>query len=294
MKQILFLFFISTQITAQTISFNAKLLDRETQKPIVYANVSFLKANIGISSTEKGTFNLEIDEKFLKEKVHISCLNYKDTIVLASELYKKIFFLEPKRVLLDEVVIFKKIDKTVVLDEVKKKVFGIHTVGMRMLAKFFPNNPKKQKGCNYISKIALHFSKRHNKQSKFRIRVFNKDLITGLPKDDLLNVNLPVTITEGQLEVDVDVSDYDIEMPKEGIFIAFEKLFIPFNEYGRNRNESESEVFYSPVIGFTKYKYRKEKDRLYYYVKGSWKQSAMTKIKEFKKYAPAISLTVSN
>ena len=199
----------------------------------------------------------------------------------------------PKENVLDEAVITKKINKTILVDKVKKKVYGVHTVGMRMLAKYFPST-KKNKCCNYISKVTIYFSKRHNKKSKFRVRIFDKDDKTGLPKNDLLNVNLPVTISEGQLKTEIDLSNYSIEMPENGVFIAFEKLLIPFNEYGKKHTESASEVFYAPVIGFTKYNYRKPKDRTYYYIKGIWTKSALNKISRFRKFAPAISLTLSN
>lgn len=292
-KCVLLVVFISFQLVGQQIIFKGTLLDSKTRKPIVYANISFSETTKGISTTEQGTFFMYINQKYLKGKVHISCLNYKDTLVNASDLNGKILFMLPKENVLNEVIITKRIDKTIVLDKVKKKVHGVHTVGMRMLAKYFPNT-MKNKCCNYISKVAIYFSKRHNKKSKFRVRIFDKDEKTGLPKNDLLNVNLPVTIIEGQLSTKIDLSNYSIEMPTNGVFIAFEKLFIPFNEYGKKQTESESEVFYAPVIGFTKYNYNKPKERTYYYVKGIWKKSVFTQIKKFRKFAPAISLTLSN
>ena len=67
MKKIVLILFISFQGFSQTINFKGKLLDFETKNPIIYANISFLKSNIGISSTEKGIFNLEIDKKLLNQ-----------------------------------------------------------------------------------------------------------------------------------------------------------------------------------------------------------------------------------
>ncbi len=292
-KKIFLLLFITVQAFGQQNVFKGKLLDAKTKAPIVYANISFLNTTKGISSTEKGTFLMYINPKYLKGKVHVSCLNYKDTIVNASDINSKTLFMIPKENVIDEVAISKRVDKTILIDKIKKKVHGVHSAGMRMMAKYFPNT-KKNKCCNSISKVQIYFSKRHSKKSKFRIRVFDKDEKTGLPKNDLLNVNLPITISEGQLKVEVDLSSYYIEMPKKGLFIAFEKLFIPFNEYGKKQSESESEVLYAPIIGFTKYNYKKQKDRTYYYVKGIWTKSALNKISRFRKFAPAISLTLSN
>lgn len=295
MKKCFFLLlFITVQAFGQQNIFKGTLLDAKTKEPVVYANISFLQTIKGISSTEKGTFLMYINPNYLKGKVHISCLSYKDTIVNASDINSKTLFMIPKENVIDEVVISKRVDRSILIDKVKKKVHGVHTAGMRMMAKYFPNT-KKNNCCNYISKVNIYFSKRHNKKSKFRIRIFDRDEKTSLPKNDLLNINLPVTISEGQLQTEIDLSNYSIEMPKNGLFIAFEKLYIPFNKYGNHiEGESDLEILYAPVIGFTKYNYKKPKERTYYYVKGNWRKSEFTKISRFRKFAPAISLTLSN
>ena len=292
-KQFLLCVFISFQLVGQQTVFKGTLLDAKTKEPIVFANISFLQTTKGISTTEDGTFSMYINEEYMKGKVHISCLNYIDTLVYASDLNNTTLFMLPKENVLKEVEITKRVDKSILVDEVNKKVEGVHTVGMRMLAKYFPST-ENNNCCNYVSKVTIYFSKKQNKKSMFRVRIYNKDEKTGLPKNDLLNVNLPVTVSEGQLSAEIDVSNYSVEMPKNGLFIAFEKLFIPFNEYGKKRVESESEVFYAPIIGFTKYKYDEPKERTYYYVKGIWTESTLNKIRRFRKFAPAISLTLSN
>ena len=292
-KKTFLLFFLTTQVFSQQVSFKGTLLDAKTKAPIVYANISFLETTKGISTTEQGTFTMYIDQKYIKGKIHISCLNYKDTVVNATLINNKILLMQPRQNQLEEVVLTKRVNRTFLQDQVKKKVHGVHSAGMRMMGKYFPSD-KKNKYCNYISKVVLYFSKRHNKKAKFRVRVFSKNENTGLPNDDLLNVNLPVIIEEGQLSAEVDLSNCNIEMPKNGVFIAFEKLFIPFNEYGKKQSESDGEVLYAPIIGFTKYKYKRPKERTYYYVKGKWVKSALNQVKGFKKWAPAISLTLTN
>ncbi|MFK8061453.1 MAG: carboxypeptidase-like regulatory domain-containing protein [Polaribacter sp.] len=290
-----FLFLISTSFFAQKINFSGKLLDVDTKEPIVYANLSFLDSNKGISTTEEGTFSMNLPEKYLNSKIHISCLNYKDTIVFAKDIYRKTLFLQPLNIVLDEIILTKRIEKSVVLGEVKNNVQGVHTSGMRMLAKYFPND-KRTKCCTYLEKIEIHFSDRKSqrKKAKFRIRLFSKDQKTGLPKDDILNVNLPIETEEGQKTTVIDISAYNIEMPKKGLFIAFEKLFIPFNQYGKNESDTENEFFYGPIIGYAKYRNKDRNDNIYTFVKGKWRASPLSKIKMMRKYAPAISLKLTN
>jgi hypothetical protein len=295
MKKLFFFLFISAQVFSQRINFKGKLIDAQTQEPVVYANISFLKSNKGISSNEDGSFSIHLDKKYLASKIHISCLNYKDTIVFANDVYNKTLSMQSLNIVLDEITLTKRIQKKVVLGEVKNKVEGVHTSGMRMLAKYFPND-KRVTCCNYLETLEIHFSKRnvHRKKAKFRIRIFSKDEKTGLPQEDLLNVNLPMEIEDGQKKVTIDISKYNLEMPENGLFVAFEKLFIPFNQYGKNDSDMENEFFYAPIIGYAKYSKKDRNDNMYHYVKGQWKLSPIGKIKLMRQYAPAISLTLSN
>jgi len=294
MKKITFIFlFFSTLIFAQNIEFKGKLLDNDTKEPIVYANLSFLDSNLGISTTEQGTFLMYIQEKYLNSKIHISCLNYKDTVVIAKDLLNKTLFLNSKSEVLDEVLLTKILDKQVVLDPIKKKIQNMHSSGLRMIAKYFPNT-KKNACCSYINRVEIQFPKRQNQQSKFRFRIFNKDEKTGLPKDDLLKESIPITINKGETSVFLDLENYGIEMPKNGFFIAFEKLFIPFNEYGQDENNEETGKFYSPVMGMTKSKEYKKVIRNYIYAKGVWRDLSALNKGILKGYVPAISVTLTN
>lgn len=294
MKRIVLLFlFFSCLLNAQRVEFKGKLVDRDTEKPVVYANLSFLDNQKGISTTENGTFLMYIDQKDLNSSIHISCLNYKDTIVLAKTLLNATLKLAPKTEVLDEVVVSKVLDKKVILDPVKKKVLRMHSRGLRMIAKYFPNT-EKNACCKFIEKVKITFPKRKNVQSKFRFRIFTRDQETGLPKDDLLTENLPLTIQEGDTEIELDLSNYYIEMPENGFFIAFEKLFIPFNEYGYNAKDPNSEVFYSPIVGIVKSKEHRKMNRNYIFVKGKWIELVNTSKGRLRGYVPAISVTLSN
>ena len=65
MKKLIFFLFISAQLFSQQVIFKGKLVDKETKLPIVYANISFLNSDKGISSKENGEFEILIDKKLL-------------------------------------------------------------------------------------------------------------------------------------------------------------------------------------------------------------------------------------
>jgi len=294
MKQaFLIFFFVTCSLSAQRVTFQGKLLDATTKNPVVYANISFLNTEKGISSNEDGSFSMYLDKKYLSGKIHISCLNYKDTIVTANALQNSTLYLQAKTEVLNEIILSRKLEKQVVLDPVKKDISRMHSRGLRMVAKYFPNT-KKNACCSYITKITIEFPRRGNKQSKFRFRIFDRDPVTGKPKSDLLLENIPVTVNADQTQVELDVTDHNIKMPKDGFFVAFEKLFIPYNKYGKNENNPLEEGFYSPVIGVTKSKAFRKYSRNYIYVKGQWLELPTTKRGRLKGHVPAISVTLSN
>lgn len=290
MRKILFLLFIfSISAQSQRIVFSGKLLDANTKEPIVFANLSFLNSEKGISTTEEGTFRMYLSQQFLSQKIHISCLNYKDTIVTASSLQKSTLYLQPKTEFLNEILLSRKLEKKVILDPVKGGIISMHSRGLRMVAKYFPNT-KKNKCCSYLTKVTIEFPRRINKKSKFRFRIFDVDSTSGKPRSDLLLKNIPVTIKEDEIQVELDLTDQNIKIPSNGFFVAFEKLFIPYNKYG-----DDEEGFYSPIIGVTKSRfYKKSISRNFIYTKGQWLELPYTKRGRLRGFVPAISVTLSN
>ena len=294
MRYFFILFFLIANLaSAQRLVFKGQLLDASTKDPVVYANLSFLDTEKGISSNEDGTFRMYLDQKYLSGRIHISCLNYHDTIVKADALQNSKFYLKPKTEILNEIILTRKLEKKVILDPVKKGIISMHSRGLRMVAKYFPNT-KKNTCCTYLTKITIEFPRRKNQNSKFRFRIFDVDEKTGEPSSDLLLENIPVTIGEYDTQVELDITDHNIKMPKNGFFVAFEKLFIPYNKYGKNENDPLEEGFYSPVIGVTKSRMFKKYSRNYIYTKGEWLELPMTKRGKLRGYVPAISVTLSN
>jgi len=110
----------------------------------------------------------------------------------------------------------------------------------------------------------------------------------------LLKISIPVEVTESTQHISLDLSSYLIEMPQDGFFIAFEKLLIPYNAYKKNANNEESELFYSPVLGWSKSKLFKKTSRNFIFVKGKWVSLAKLNTGRGRGYVPSISVTLTN
>jgi hypothetical protein len=127
------------------------------------------------------------------------------------------------------------------------------------------------------------------------VRIYSKDSITGFPNEDLIKDNLIVSVGKKEQRIVLETSKYDIEIPKNGIFVSLERLNIPYNtyedvyKYKDSISEKVTRVAPDfggfPVFNEKRYSFKKgiwyaaEKDIIYY--KG-------------KTIVPAISLTLSN
>ncbi|WP_299012341.1 carboxypeptidase-like regulatory domain-containing protein [uncultured Polaribacter sp.] len=299
MKKLYFLLLISANLSAQTINFSGKLADQETKKPIVYANISFLDSNKGISTLEDGTFNLKVDKKLLYKKIHISCLNYKDTIVLAKELQNKTLFLKPKNFQLDEVLISKRLEKELTIDKYKrrdiKSSFGAVKGKPWIVTKFFKFD-EKYKETPFLKEVIVYFDGllfRH--KSKFRVRLFKKDTISNKPSLDLIAKDIIVKARKIDGKVKIDISKFDLEFPQEGFFIGLERLHIPYNfhEYTYTKEGGKKKfkaIEVAPSFGATY-----TKDSIQVFSSGKWRSFYFPqKFYEGNQIQPAISLTLSN
>lgn len=295
MKRILLasIYVITVCSFAQTVNFQGQILDKNTNAPVVFANLSFLNSEKGVSTNRQGVFTMNVKSELLETSLHISNLNYHDTVVKAANIQDKILYLRPKIELLEEVTITPIDSKQIEIDRPKGTITNLHSQGIRMIAKYFPNT-KLNDCCKLIEKVEVFFPKRRNKKSKFRFRIFDKDPRTGLPNSDLLKVNIPVEVTAATQHISLDLSNYLIEMPEHGFFIAFEKLLIPYNAYSKNQSNQPSEIFYSPVLGWSKSKLFKNTTRNFLFVKGKWVSLGKLNKGRARGYVPSISVTLTN
>ena len=141
MKKIIVFLVVCSKLNVQKNQLTGEILNKENKEIVAYANISFLDSIDGVSSNKEGRFSLEIEKKLMNKKVHISCLNFKDTIVFARDLQNKILFLKPKNYVLNEIVISKKRNEKIILNKVKRRVIPMYSGSyVKIIAKYFPNH----------------------------------------------------------------------------------------------------------------------------------------------------------
>ena len=235
MRFFLLLMLIAFQLNAQEVLFEGSVYDNRTKEPIPYVNLSFLNTLKGTSTDEKGHFFMDLPTPYLEKQVHISSLGYKDTIVNAKQVSEaKRFDMVEESFELDEVVVTENFGNSDVLNPVGSYSLtsGFSSSATPwVVALYFPNLGNQKK---YIDKLTVFLKKSENfsrESAKFRIRIYDVQENTKKPGKDLLRKSIVMEHQEGHDFVSLDVAAFNIEMPRSGIYIGIEWLFVPYNWY---------------------------------------------------------------
>lgn len=267
-------------------------------KPIPYVNISVENENIWTNSEENGMFAIDVNKD---KNLVFSALGYERQIIKASASEKVI--LKENALKLDEVVVEKR--KETLEIEVGKNNNESTTLisGNRgwLNAKYFPYEMHYAK--TKFIKSAVIITKSKVKDAVFKLRVFSKNE-KGEPDQDLIEENIIVTVRKGRQKNKIDLSKYNLTIPKEGVFIAFESLMIEKNKYDftytmQGSPKKYNEKYYAPDLSCN----LSDEENTYHMVNGKWAkmdrmhgnetESSLLKFNN-KVIEPAITITLSN
>lgn len=284
-------------VNSQESRIEGYVFDTHTKAPIPYVNLSILNTLKGTSTDEKGHFFLDIPEVFLEKQVHISALGYEDHIMEVKTLKEagKIFLKEAVFEL-EEVVISDELGNSEILNPISSySVTSGFTSSSTpwVLALYFPNIGAKQK---MVDKVMIYFQEMINtsrSDAKFRLRIYKVDPDTGAPAEDLLRENVILNAPIDSSHVSVDLAEFQILAPRDGIYIGLEWLFIPYNWYRAiNIDPISKEKFvedrFAPTFGGVYSSNFNYKTMIY--GMGNWSPFGVVSRDGAKTFIPAISL----
>lgn len=269
---------------------NGTVVDEKNQA-IAYVNIWVENENIGTTSNQKGEFfiNSTIEKALIFSAVGFELKKIKiidkEIVTLQTAIYN-----------LNEVVIAK--SKRAIESEIGnyKKPYASHLSGSVpwIYAKRFEYNNLYKK--TPFLKNAIVFTKSKIKNAKFKLRIFAVQE-NGFPAEDLLKEDIVVVVKSGKTKNVIDLSNFNIIFPDNGIFIAYEWLIIEENKYlyktnfkGSSNNYSMN---YAPAILVNKV----ETENTFTYREGRWMSRKGSSMKENSKKViiePAINLTLTN
>ena len=297
MRFLLFSLLIACQLNAQEVFFEGNVYDHRTKEPIPYVNFSFLNTLKGTSSDQDGHFFMDLPTPYLKKQVHISSLGFKDTIVDAEQVYNvKRFEMVEESFELDEVVVTENFGSSDVLNPISSYSLtsGFSSSSTPwVVALYFPNLGSQKK---YIDKLTVFLKKSENftrNSAKFRIRIYDVDENTKKPGKDILRKSI---VLEHQIEQDfvsLDVAAFNIEMPRNGVYIGLEWLFVPYNWYKQTSrhpltNKLIVEDRFAPTISgvYT----QNQNYKVMIYGMGEWTDFKVKSRNNTENFIPAVSL----
>jgi hypothetical protein len=225
------------------------VIDEKTKEGIPYATLGIKKTNTGTNADEHGKYLIRVPDNN-DDTIIISSVGYQTLkIALSNGMPDYIFSLKPKDVQMRNITISNKKDWT------------SETIG-----KFDDCGDYALVSSGYQTQIAKLFHSEHentllnrvtichkpallaSSKSKYRIRIYDQDSITGQPSTELYDE--PIEVSQTSKMVGVDLAQYRIWLPHKNFFVAIEWLKIPFNkEEKKNGNKNDQlETFY-PRIG---------------------------------------------
>jgi hypothetical protein len=258
--------------------------------PISYVSIWVENENKATTSEENGTFSIQVSPD---AKLIFSALGYKQKTVLASKASRVV--LEQTIFGLDNVVINKpKRTKTLEIGQVSHAILEAFDTGPKMDAKFFPYENKYKKN-KWINKIMLSTdSPIENASLKLHLYAVDEN---GFPGDELLNQDLIVSLKKGVFRHQFDVNNLNIEMPDNGLFVAFEKMRIEKNKVERKIINQQTgivttDITYAPKVLC----YMVKKQFSFTFEGGKWvKKTNEEEISELLQvYEPSLTLLLSN
>lgn len=235
MRLLLLLFLICQGINGQT---QVSLKDKVTNFPIAYANI-WKEKQLYRSTDSLGVFKVE--EQDLGMEIKITCVGYKDAVLKLSE----VLTLDPNPIALNEVKIVKrKFEKPIKLGKAKRgdSVYAVqYDAKNGMCAKFFENTSHTA----FINTVKFCASTSNNN------RIVNLLLYSvgenGEPKEIMNTENIIVKLKKGTHIAEVEISNLEIEFPKEGVFVVIQHLLLEQNkEYAKPYYPNA--FFYEPSI----------------------------------------------
>lgn len=259
----------------------------EQNNPIPFVNIWVEGENVGTSTEENGTFILHTNNE--NNNLIFNALGYEKKTILAKDCKKVI--LKESLIELKEVFISKRLEtKRKEIGKNNNQIFEAFPNGPKVDCKFFPFLADYKK-TPYIKQVTmLTDSKIEDASIKVYFYSVGAD---GLPGKNLFEKENIVYLKKGVYKHKFDVSDYNLVMPKNGIFVVFEKLMIEKNKLektviDKNNNTQKTERLYYP---FLLYDYVARKEH-FIFVGGKWMKEEIIDAKNI--YEPAINLVLTN
>lgn len=222
---------------AQDAKMTGRIVDEKTKEPIPFASIGLKEEQTGALTNEYGFFQMAMPQKNPQDSLVIMALGYfRKAVLIKPGIKVQDMIIEvPKRAI-------ELANVTVKGGKVKNLALGSNsnTPGEGMIQgmpgsqyAFFVKNEKGKKLGN-VRSVSFYIGENGFPREPFRVRLYKADGNYNSPNSDLLTENIVVSAPKGGEWYTVDLTQYNIEAPVEGFFVAMEWIVSGDNFYTTN------------------------------------------------------------
>lgn len=254
---ILILFFTSIEVFGQRI---IQVVSQDDGMPIPFVHISVENSRLGFTTDERGF--AEISEQVNQKTLLFYAVGYNITSVQLDSIAEKIE-LKPKTTVLDEIQVFAKKSKKITLDEIESRWIALSAPkqgngGVSVITAKTFNTQKDHDETLHVQSVFLKIKSKIDK-AKFQLHVYDLNEI-GNPEEDLILVPIIVETEKGSQIVEIDLTEYQLVFPDNGLAIGVEWLLIE-----SNRTEENGDIKYEPS-----FYYQESEGRSLQLIHGEW------------------------
>ncbi len=256
------------------------IIDNETKEKIPFVNIWIENENIGTTSNENGEFVIDNSKG---EILILSSLGYETMKINLKKVPSKIFLL-PKSYELDEVIVStKKENKKIVIGAFKDSEIGFYYATEKnpeIKARLFDFDSTYLE-TPFLKSIKLRIYS-DVKNAKFNIRFYSVGE-NGQPDKPIYEKNIIGISKKGTKNLEIDLSDLNINFPDTGLFVSYEWLIIEENEFKisfpiKDSKKRIEKTLYEPKVGLLPIT---QNTNSWLYKNGKWE-----KVERFKGNSP--------
>lgn len=299
-------------LNGQDLEISGIVADAMSEDELPFANIMVLNRTIGTSSDSKGFFELILADSLINDSIIISYVGYQKLTFCISDIGSGIIKLIPHRIKLNEVVIkpSHKKAKTITVNKFKRRKCSVRYAPVNndsaLWIPFRPEEPtiealyfpyKEEYGeSRRLQEVRLKVSNLKAPPTYFSLHIFHAGDDES-PGDDLLTEAIIVEVTETKNAIIINLEEYNLIIPENGLFVGFELLIIDENKrIFQLEGWNNSLTTYSPYLNFLRVK---EEQHFWLYTMGKWKKTIWTRPHYLKKdevvyYKPAISIVLTD
>jgi len=225
----LYLFIISKAFTQSAIV-TGRIIDSINNEAISFANLEIFCKKTGCAADENGKYSLDVSKLNIQDTVSVSALGYNTQNIIISELQQKKEIKLSKAIYkLNEVSVSASVKYVNKGNYLKKTNFSsyFYQAGDQIWCFIPASETNKEVLCSvfvYINEIKTKHNL-GNINRPFRVRLYEVDTTFKEKKKgrDLILDNL-IANSEKKGWYEIDVSKYNLVMPKNGVFAAIEMI----------------------------------------------------------------------